>query len=68
MSIPKLDGTALYGLVGAVVETIEPHTEADPVALAADFLVSYERGRPRATHVRRRREAYQLAKTSASPD
>lgn len=38
---PSLDPAALYGLVGEVVSTIEPHSEADPAALATDFLVSF---------------------------
>ena len=35
---PVLDKTALHGLAGEVVRLIEPHTEADPVALLASFL------------------------------
>lgn len=38
---PKLDRAALYGLAGEVVAILEPHTEADPVALLGDFLVSF---------------------------
>lgn len=38
---PHLDPAALYGLAGDVVDTIEPHTEADPVALLLSFLVAY---------------------------
>ena len=30
---PWIDGEAYHGLVGEIVETIEPHSEADPVAL-----------------------------------
>ena len=36
-----LDEAAFYGLAGVFVRTIEPHTEADPVALLAQFLVSF---------------------------
>ncbi len=35
---PVLNEAALYGLAGEVVRLIEPHTEADPVALLASFL------------------------------
>jgi hypothetical protein len=37
---PVLDQAALYGLPGEVVKAIEPHTEADPVAILAQFLVA----------------------------
>ena len=32
---------ALYGLPGEIVHAIEPHTEADPVALLTQFLVGF---------------------------
>ncbi len=35
---PILDDAALHGLAGEVVRLIEPHTEADPVALLVSFL------------------------------
>jgi len=35
---PTLDPAALHGLAGKVVRLIEPHTEADPVALLVSFL------------------------------
>jgi len=35
---PVLDDAALHGLAGEVVRLIEPHTEADPVALLVSFL------------------------------
>jgi hypothetical protein len=35
---PVLDAAAYHGLPGDVVRTIEPHTEADPVALLIQFL------------------------------
>lgn len=35
---PVLAEVALYGIAGEVVRLIEPHTEADPVALLASFL------------------------------
>ncbi len=34
-----LNRTALYGLPGRIVESIAPHTEADPVAILANLLV-----------------------------
>ena len=37
---PVLHRDALYGLAGRLVETIEPHSEADPVALLLTLLVS----------------------------
>ena len=40
-SWPKLDAAAYYGLAGRVVETIEPHTESDPVALLSQFILSF---------------------------
>lgn len=40
-SWPTIDPTAFYGLAGDVVATIEPHSESDPAALLADFLVSF---------------------------
>jgi hypothetical protein len=35
---PVIDPAAFYGLAGDVVHTIEPHSEADPVALLVQFL------------------------------
>lgn len=35
---PVLDDAALHGLAGEVVQVIEPHTEADPMALLVSFL------------------------------
>src|ERR1700730_15167343 len=37
---PVMDSAAYYGLAGDVVHTIEPHTEADPVALLVQFLTA----------------------------
>jgi hypothetical protein len=37
-SWPALNGAALYGLSGEVVALLNPHTEADPVALLVSFL------------------------------
>ena len=38
-----LDAVAYHGLAGELVRTIEPHSEADPVALLAQFLVAVGR-------------------------
>lgn len=38
---PPLDERALYGLAGEFVRTVEPHSEADPIALLVQFLVAY---------------------------
>jgi hypothetical protein len=38
---PKLSKRALYGLAGDIVRAIEPHTEADPVAILAQLLVAF---------------------------
>jgi hypothetical protein len=37
---PTLDPAALHGIAGRVVETLGPHTEADPVALLLTFLAA----------------------------
>ncbi len=36
---PVLDPAALHGLAGEVVRSVAPHTEADPVAVLATFMV-----------------------------
>lgn len=38
---PVLDEAAYHGLAGDIVKTIEPHTEADPVALLIQVLVAF---------------------------
>ncbi len=38
---PALNKAALHGLAGEFVQLVEPHTEADPVALLAQFLVCF---------------------------
>jgi hypothetical protein len=37
---PVLDNAAYYGLAGEIVQTIEPHTEAHPVAVLLSLLVA----------------------------
>ncbi len=41
ITLPELDGLALYGLAGEIVRTIEPHSEADPAALLIQTLVAF---------------------------
>ena len=38
---PELDDAARYGLPGEIVGTMEPHTEADPVALLGSLLCAF---------------------------
>jgi hypothetical protein len=38
---PELSETALYGLAGDVVRTIEPHTESSSVAILVQFLTAF---------------------------
>src|SRR5215217_6778535 len=38
---PELDEAALCGLPGEIVEAMEPHTEADPVALLGSLLCAF---------------------------
>jgi uncharacterized protein DUF3987 len=40
-SWPALDRAAMYGLAGDIARTIEPHTEADPVALLIQIFVAF---------------------------
>jgi len=38
---PELDDAAFYGLAGEIVRMIEPETEADPVAILLQLIVSF---------------------------
>jgi len=38
---PKLAEPAFYGIAGEIVRTIEPHSEADPVALLMNYLTTF---------------------------
>jgi hypothetical protein len=40
-SWPVMDAAAYYGLAGQIVETIDPHTEADPAAILIQFLTAF---------------------------
>jgi len=50
-SWPTLRPEALYGLPGKIVLAIEPHTEADRVALLANLLVSFGNAIGRGSYV-----------------
>src|SRR5437660_378269 len=39
--LEPMASAALTGLAGEIVRTIEPHTEADPVAILLQFLVAF---------------------------
>jgi hypothetical protein len=47
---PTLDESALHGLVGDVVKAIEPHTEADAVAILVQYLLAFGSAVGRAPH------------------
>ncbi len=38
---PSLDDAALHGLPGDIIRTLEPHTEADPVAILVQLLTQF---------------------------
>lgn len=48
---PVLDQAALYGLAGEMVKLIEPHTEADPIALLVSCLAEVGTMLNRAPHL-----------------
>jgi hypothetical protein len=37
----RLDGKALHGLTGDIIQSIDPHTEADPVAILLTFVTVF---------------------------
>jgi hypothetical protein len=47
-----MDDAALYGLIGDIVNTIEPHTEADPVAVLVQSLIAFGNVIGRSAHFR----------------
>jgi hypothetical protein len=49
---PELDEAALYGLPGEIVGAMEPHTEADPVALLGSLLCAFGNAIGRGAHFR----------------
>jgi hypothetical protein len=48
---PMLAQEARYGLAGDVLATIEPHTEADPVAVLINILIDFGNAAGRSPHV-----------------
>lgn len=49
---PRPDPAAFHGLAGEVVESFDPYTEADPVAVLVQFLVVFGNVIGRTAHVR----------------
>jgi hypothetical protein len=49
---PELDDAAIYGLPGEIVGAMEPHTEADPVALLGSLLCAFGNAIGRGAHFR----------------
>lgn len=49
---PRLPGEALHGLAGRFVKALDPHTEADPVAVLVQFLAAYGNAIGRGPHFR----------------
>lgn len=49
---PTLNNVALRGLAGQLVEALDPHTEADPVAVLLQFLVAFGNAVGRRPHFR----------------
>ena len=49
---PKLDPAALYGLAGDFVRLLEPHTEADPVAMLVHAIAEFSCGIGRGSGVK----------------
>jgi hypothetical protein len=49
---PELDAAALYGLPGEIIRAMEPHTEADPVALLGSLLCAFGNAIGRGAHFR----------------
>jgi hypothetical protein len=49
---PTLAEEARYGLAGDALEAIEPHTEADPMAVLTNILVAFGNAAGRSAHVK----------------
>ena len=49
---PVLDAAAYQGLAGKIVSNIEPHTEADPIAILVNLLSSFGNAAGRGPHFR----------------
>jgi len=52
VSVPTLDPKAFQGLAGEVVQTLTPHTEADPAGLLATFLTMFGNAAGAGPHAR----------------
>jgi hypothetical protein len=57
--------TAYHGLVGEVVHAIEPHSEADPVALLVQFLLGFGAALGRTAHFRAESDTHYLNEFAA---
>lgn len=55
-----IDPAAYYGVVGDIVQLIEPHSEADPVALLVQWLAAAGTAIGRAPHFRVERTAHRM--------
>ena len=62
---PKLDDAAFYGLPSDVVKAIEPHSEADPVALLVNLLCAFGNAAGRGAYVRVEADRHHLNLFSA---
>ncbi|PLS82203.1 MAG: hypothetical protein CYG60_24975 [Actinobacteria bacterium] len=51
-SWPEIGQEAFYGLAGEIVREIEPHSEADPVALLVSLLCAFGNAAGRGAHLR----------------
>lgn len=49
---PKIDPQAYHGLAGDLIELVDPHTEADPVAVLFQFLTAFGNMVGRTAHFR----------------
>ena len=49
---PTLAEEARYGLAGDVLEAIEPHTEADPIAVLINIVIAFGNAAGRSAHVK----------------
>jgi hypothetical protein len=52
------DEAAFYGLAGDIVRAIEPHTEADPMALLSQFLTFFGNALGRTAHFKAERDKH----------
>jgi hypothetical protein len=57
---PKLEDEAFHGLAGEIVREMEPHSEADPVALLGSLLCAFGNAAGRGAHLRMGADAHHL--------